>query len=127
MRRILYVLMIALSFFAPVKRLDIAKLLPVEAVAVCRIDDKVKLITDLENTGFGADVMEALADLKNSTAAVVYLDTAEFLMVGEGADNDAAQLLPYLKKSIVIGAYNGGDVRKEARYLDVHGQAEKPQ
>ena len=127
MRPILYVLIIVLSLFAPVKRLDIAKLLPVEAVAVCHSEGKVMLITDFENTGFGEDVTEALADLKNSTPAVVYLDTAEFLLVGEGADNDAAQLLPYLNKSIVIGAYNGGDVQKEARYLDVHGQAAKPQ
>ena len=54
MRRILYVLILVLAFIAPVDRLDIAKLQPIEAVAVYLEEGEVVLETDTGDLGRGA-------------------------------------------------------------------------
>lgn len=127
MRAALYVIILALMLFAPVNRLDIAKLQPVEAVAVYMESGEVVLRTDLGSTGRGPDAGQALQNLKDTTAAVVYLDTADYLLIAPGAEDAARQLMKNLKKTVQTGVYNGGDVQQEARYLDVHGNAEKPE
>lgn len=127
MKFILYALIIALSFFAPVTRLDIAKLSPVEAVAVYKEYGQVVLKTDEENEGRGKNVHLALADLKKKASVIIYLDTARYLLVGEGAAAEAAALQAYLKESVLVGNYAGGDVKEEAKYLDVHTDSAKPE
>ena len=126
MKIILYIIIVALTLLAPVKRLDIAKLSPVEAVAVYREDGQTVLITDEENIGRGADVHEALADLKESATAIIYLDTARYLLVGKDALAEGEALCRYLRRSVKFGAYNGGDVKEEAKYLDIHTDSAKP-
>ena len=127
MKFILYTLIIALSLFAPVTRLDIAKLSPVEAVAVYKEYGQVVLKTDEENEGRGENVHLALADLKKKAAVIIYLDTARYLLVGEGAETEAAALQAYLKEAVLVGNYAGGDVKEEAKYLDVHTDSAKPE
>lgn len=127
MRILLYIVILAAMLFAPVDRLDIAKLEPVEAVAVYMEDGQVVLQTDGESIGIGNTAQEALAELKENTLAVIYLDTADYLLVGEGAENAAQDLRQYLRESVQIGKYNGGNVKEEAKYLDVHGNAAKPE
>ena len=127
MKFILYAVIIALSLFAPVTRLDIAKLSPVEAVAVYKEYGQVVLKTDEENEGRGENVHLALADLKKKASVIIYLDTARYLLVGEGAAAEAAALQAYLKESVLVGNYAGGDVKEEAKYLDVHTDSAKPE
>ena len=127
MKFILYALIIALSLFAPVTRLDIAKLSPVEAVAVYKEYGQVVLKTDEENEGRGENVHLALADLREKASVIIYLDTARYLLVGEGAEAEAAALQAYLKESVLVGNYAGGDVKEEAKYLDVHTDSAKPE
>ena len=127
MRILLYIAILATMLFAPVDRLDIAKLEPVEAVAVYMEEGQITLQTDGENIGKGATAQEALADLKENALAVIYLDTADYLLIGEGAENAANDLRQYLRDSVQIGKYNGGNVKEAAKYLDVHGNAEKPE
>ena len=127
MKCILYALIIALSLFAPVTRLDIAKLSPVEAVAVYKENGQVVLKTDEENEGRGENVHLALADLKEKASVIIYLDTARYLLVAEDAAAEAAALQAYLKASVLVGNYAGGDVKEEAKYLDVHTDSAKPE
>ena len=127
MRTLLYIVILAAMLIAPVKRLDIAKLDPVEAVAVYVENGLITLRTDGEDVGRGVTVREALADLKENALSVIYLDTADYLLVGDGAENVASDLLQCLRKSVQIGKYNGGNIKEEAKYLDVHGNSEKPQ
>ena len=126
MRKILYIIILALSFFAPVQRLDIAKLLPVESVAVYMERGQVLLKTDTDNVGRGSTAPEALQNLKDTTAAIIYLDTADYLLIGEGEEAAAEQLRPYLRPSVRTGHYAGGDVKEETRYLDAHQNSAKP-
>lgn len=111
---------------APVDRLDVAKLEPIEAVAVYIEDGDVVLRTDTKAEGRGESVELALENLKVNTTAVVYLDTARYLLVGENAEQQARQLKQYLKPTIRQGVYAGGDVKEEARYLDAHSEGAKP-
>lgn len=127
MRILLYIVILVAMFFAPVNRLDIAKLEPVEAVAIYMEDGQVNLQTDGKSMGRGATAAEALQNLKENALAVVYLDTADYLLVGDGAQDAAQQLQEYLKNSVQIGRYSGGDVKDEAKYLDVHGNSAKPE
>lgn len=127
MRILLYIIILAALFFAPVDRLDIAKLEPVEAVAVYMEDGLITLKTDGEDTGRGTTAQEALTDLKENALAVIYLDTADYLLIGDGAEEAAKDLRQFLRESVQTGKYNGGNVKEEAKYLDVHGNAEKPE
>jgi hypothetical protein len=55
--------------FAPVKRMDITKLEPVEAIAVEKEKGKVVLTTDTQSVGTGTNTEKALVALKEQTHA----------------------------------------------------------
>lgn len=127
MRTVLYILIIILTFFSPVQRLDVAKLQPVEAVAVYMEQDIVILKTDTEDIGIGKTTQEALQNLKDTTPAVIYLDTAEYLLVAPGAEQYAEELKPHLKTSTKVRTYSGGEVKEEVKYLDAHDRSAAPE
>ncbi len=126
MRRLLYIVILSLCLFSPVKRLDIAKLEPVEAVAVVVRDGVVHIRTDTQSEGKGSTAEEALKALKENAPGIIYLDTARFLLVGEDAWEAADDLEGYLHSNIRIAPYRGTDVKEEAKYLDAHDLASKP-
>lgn len=122
MRFIIYIVILLSLFLAPVERVDIAKLLPIQAVAVYLEEGQVVLETDTENKGRGKDAVQALDALKANTPAVVYLDTAEYLLVSEDAVTNVEQLRAYLKPSVKVCVCDAaGNVKGSAKYLDVHG------
>ena len=126
MRRVLYGLILAALFFAPCTRMDVAKLLPIEAVAVYAENGDVVLETDTENRGRGADAEAALQNLKDITPAVVYLDTAEYLLVSEDAVRYVEQLRAYLKPSVKVCICEvSGRVKTMAKYVEIHGKTTK--
>lgn len=126
MRKILYVIILLVCVLCPVKRLDVAKLEPVEAVAITVEDGIVRLVTDTQSEGEGETAEEALRALKDNSSAIIYLDTARFLLVGEGAQNAAQELAAYLRANVRIAPYRGTDVKEETRYLDSHKLSSKP-
>ena len=125
MRWILYGVIIVLALIAPVAPLDVAKLQPVEAVAVRMENGRVILETDTEDRGEGATAAEALADMKNNATSVIYLDTAEYLMVEEGAEACVEELRPLLNDSVYVGADLGWAVKDQLQYYEVHGNLPK--
>ena len=125
MRKILSIVILMLSLAAPVKRLDVAKLQPVETVAVYYSGNAVVLETDTGDVGQGSTAVKALQDLKESACSVIYLDTAEYLLIGPNAQNAAAKLRPFLKDSVKVGSYHGGDIKKETAYWEIHGDLPK--
>lgn len=125
-RWILYITILLMLYVAPLERLDVAKLLPIQAVAVYTEGDSVVLETDTENKGKGASIADALQDLKENTPAVVYLDTAEFLMVSETAVSEMEEIKNYLKPSVKVCVCDAaGKVKDTAKYLDVHRKLPK--
>lgn len=123
MRKLLYVAILLSLFFVPLEKADVAKLLPVEAVAMYMEDGRVVLETDTQNTGKGISVAQALQNLKDTTPAVVYLDTAKYLLLSDDAISYAEELRQYLKPSVEVARWNAkGKVKDAAKYLSVHGE-----
>jgi len=117
---------LGLLFLAPVERLDVAKLEPVQTVAIYTDGGEVVLETDTQNMGRGADAKEALQDLEDNTPGVIYLDTAQYLLVTENAARYAEQLRGDLKPSVYVSMWDGkGEISNAARYLSVHGKLTK--
>lgn len=125
MRMVLYVVIIALLCLIPLERLNVADLEPVQVVAVCMREGEVTILTDTDDMGKGADVREALADMKAHTPTVIYLDTAEYLLVEPGAEEQARILGAELKGGVRVAPYNGGDLQQEAKYADLHNDLPK--
>ena len=122
MRKVVYIAILSLLFFAPLERVDVSKLLPIRAVAVYTQGEEVVLETDTEHKGTGRDALQALKNLKEETPAVVYLDTAEYLLVSQEAEIYIPQLSDWLKPSVKVSICDVREqVKEAAEYLDVHG------
>ena len=121
-RIVIYIITLGLLTLAPVKSADIGTLRPVEVVMVYRQEDTIVLATDTGDAGQGTDALAALENLKATTPGTIYLDTAEYLLLAEGAEDAAEQLKPVLKKSVrVCMADAAVDLKAAAKYLPVHG------
>ena len=126
MRKLIYALIIAALCLAPLRRADIAKLRPVQAFAMYLEENDVVLETDTGDLGRGENVLRALEDLKEKTAAVVYLDTADFLLVAENAVSRMGELAQHIKQSVKVCVCEAaGRVKEAAQYLEVHGNLPK--
>lgn len=126
MRIVIYVAVLGLLLLAPVNRLDVAKLEPVQTVAIYTDSGEVVLETDTQNMGRGATAEEALQDLEENTPGVIYLDTAQYLLVTEDAAQYVDQLRGELKQSVQVSLWDGkGEISQAARYLSVHGKTTK--
>lgn len=126
MRRILYIVVLALLFLAPVERLDVARLEPVQTVAISREADTIVVQTDTDNKGIGKTVDQAIENLEDTTPGVIYLDTAEYLLVAENAQDIVHALRSYLTPSVKVALWDGeGSVQSAAKYLGVRKDLQK--
>lgn len=126
MRGILYIIILSLLFLAPVERLDVAKLEPVQTVAISREADTIVVQTDTDNKGIGKTVDLAIENLEETTPGVIYLDTAEYLLVAENAQDIAHALRSYLTPSVKVALWDGeGSVQSAAKYLGVRKDLKK--
>ena len=126
MRIVLYAAILSLLFFAPVKGLEIDKLEPVQTVAVRMDNGAVVLETDTGNRGIGETVTLALEDMKAHTPGVIYLDTAEYLLIAECAETAAEALRAYLSANVRVGKWDGiGDVALAEKYLNIRSDLPK--
>ena len=126
MRCLVYTGIIAAMLLIPVRKLDAAKLIPVEAVAVTVQEGKVVIKTDTNDKGIGSTADEAIANLKVNSTGIVYLDTTRYLLYTEEAKEYADQIEDYMTSCVRKGVYSGGDVAEEAKYLDAHIESEEP-
>lgn len=126
MKMVLYIVILALLFLAPVKRLDVAKLEPVQTVAIYMQGDSVVLETDTGNKGEGVDTADALENLEEKTPGVIYLDTAQYLLVSEQAVAHVDSLRKYLTPAVSVCMWDGeGSVKSAAKYLAVRDDLPK--
>jgi hypothetical protein len=125
-RIILYIIICALTLLIPVERMDIAKLRPVETVILQKQGDVVTIATDTDDSGQGTDALQALQNMKETAKGIIYLDTAQYLLVSEDAADLVQQLRPHLKHSVTL--YKCElivDTKEVSRYLDIHGNGPK--
>lgn len=120
-RIIMYCVILAVLCVLPVERQDVADLEPIQAVWLSREEDTVMLETDTQDQGSGKTVSEALADMKQKSLGIIYLDTAQYLLVSENAREYIPDIAPYLKGSVRICLWDGaGEVADAARYMQSH-------
>lgn len=121
MRGVLYAVILASLFYVPLRRVNVADILPVEAIAVYIEGNKVVLEADTGDRGKGNSIQEALRNLEKESASIVYLDTARHLIVAPGAEQYVEQLRPMMRSSaqVCIGDAKG-HVEQTANYLSAH-------
>ena len=120
MRRILYIAILLILPFAPLHKLDISQLEPVEALGMRVVDNGIQVETDTGHRGWGNTVAEAVADIKEKTPGVIYMDTAKYLLLTEEAVVYAANLEPYLRDNIEVCIWDGeGSIIGAAEYLEL--------
>ncbi len=123
MKRIpIYIVLIALVFAVPLNRVDVGTLQPVEILAISKDNNLLVIRTDTNDVGVGKTVAGAIKDLKDTASGIVYLDTAEFLLLEKGCEYEGQQLKKWLKGSVrvcsTLGEINMDNV---AKYLRAHG------
>lgn len=125
-RAVIYAILLAGVFFAPVEKVDVAKLRPIEIIYVSREDQTVLLQTDTDDLGMGDDALSALENMKQTSPAVIYLDTAQYLLIGPGGEEAALQLKGVLKDNVQLcKTEEQVNLQQAARYLPVHGKLPK--
>ena len=126
MRIVVYTVILASLVFAPLERLDIAQLEPVQTLAVRVEDGIVQLETDTGSCGQGKTLAEAVADLKARTSGVIYLDTAQYLLLTESALPVVEELRTYLHSGTLVSMWDGtGSVAGAAEYLEIRDDLPK--
>ena len=123
MKRILIYIVILLAVLRiPLDYTDVGKLRPVETVAISREGGDYVITTDTGDQGKGATPEEALTDLVQTTPAVVYLDTARYLLLAKDATNVAENLRQIFRGTVQLYSYRGEvDMETVSKYLSVHG------
>ena len=103
MKRIgLYILLMAAALLVPVERADVGKLRPIETVSVYKENGWVVLRTDTDDIGIGGTAMQALQNMKDSASGIVYLDTAQYLLIDKEAEDAAEELRQALKDRVKL-------------------------
>ena len=97
------------------------KLRPVQLVSMYTQEGKIVLETDTEDSGTGETVEEAFDNLKRTTPAIIYLDTADYLLVTEQVLPYVERLDRYLKDNVKICQQAEPiNTKLAAQYLSVH-------
>ncbi len=120
-RIILYCLILGVVLVIPVKKLDIGKLEPVQAVWAYKENGNIILETDTQDRGEGQSVEQALGDMKVRSPGIIYLDTAQYLLISEEMVERLPELGKHLKDRIEVCLWDGaGEIQDAARYMASH-------
>ena len=118
---LLYIMLLLGALVVPKERVELGKLRPVETLYVYRQEEQLCLQTDLGDTGIGMNVDAAVADLRESSAGVVFLDTAEYLIVESPEEKLIRELGRYVKQSVrLCEGVDRIDPSEATSYLSAH-------
>lgn len=120
-RIVVYAAIAALVLMVPVKGNDVGKLRPVQAISVYKTGAQFVIETDTEDVGVGATADQALKNLKDTTPAIIYLDTADYLLLTEDVLDELQWLRDNLKSSVRLCMMRDRiEPKKAAEFLKVH-------
>ena len=120
-RIILYCILLAAALAVPIKKIDISDLEPIQVVRMDKQDNNIILQTDTGDQGIGENVQPALENLKQNSAGVIYLDTAQFLVVTEAAKEYIGSMKSFLKEKVRLCQWDGqGELSAVAKYMKSH-------
>lgn len=127
MKRILcYLAIMALVLSLPVRWQDVGKLRPVQVVSIYKEGTEFVMETDTKDKGFGQTPEQALRNLKETSMGIIYLDTAEFLLLTKETLEAPEVLRQELKKDIRLCMMEEPmDLVAASGFLSVHGELPK--
>lgn len=121
MKYLLYICILLAAVLVPDKGTDVGKLIPVEVVMISEDRGSITLRTDTGDSGTGDTLDAAISDLKAGAAGVIYLDTAEYLLLEEGLENQLNTIGGHLKGEVhLCHASEGISLEAVADFLSVH-------
>ena len=122
-RIVLYVLILGTAVLVPKERVDVGKLRPIEVIMICKEDEKIMLVTDTEDVGYGETVEEAFQNMQDTSYGVIYLDTAEYLLITPGTVTQIEYLRTKLKGTTRICQVTEGITTEGVgEYLSAHNE-----
>lgn len=125
-RIIIYIGILAALLFVPVESHNVGELIPVQAVALSKENGRVVIETDTGNRGIGETVRKALQNLKDTASGNIYLDTAQYLLLGKETGAAADELRSELKRSVrICETAKKVDLAQAVKFLRVHGNLPK--
>ncbi|MBQ3215530.1 MAG: hypothetical protein IJB11_05360 [Oscillospiraceae bacterium] len=99
---------------------DVARLQPMEVLAVTMEDDGVRIETDTGDAGRGANLEAAIDNLKSTTSGEIFLDTAEYLLIA-GCEPLLPELAAHLRPSCQVCLVEGEvELESVAQFLKIH-------
>lgn len=120
-RWIIYAAALAMLGISPLQGMDIGQLSPVETVWLTEQDGQVYIQTDGGDFGRGTDVPEALEQMNDSASRIIFLETADYLIIEEGKEELLEQVFKVLRPTCMIcKAEQMPDLRAATSYLRVH-------
>lgn len=126
MKWICYLAAVAAVLLLPSERMDIGKLKPVELIRMSMQDNQIVLKTDTGDIGKGETLELAVENMKKTTAGIIYLDTAEYLLLDRDMEENVESISNYLKDDVQLYQCRGEiNLEDAAAYLDIHGSGKK--
>lgn len=120
-RMVIYGVLLAAAILFPTETTQLGKMKPVETVLLRESQGMIAVETDTDDHGSGITVAQAIENLKESTAGILYLDTADYLLVSEEAKQHIPEMAKYLKEGTRVCVLSGElEICDAARYLEVH-------
>ncbi len=121
MRWILYLGLLAAALMVPLDKNNVGDLQPMEAIYLTRKDDLVVIKTDTEDLGIGDSLDEAVRNMHETTPGIVYLDTADFLILDPNAKELLWEMRGYVRPTVrVCLAEDEINIADAAAYLAIH-------
>lgn len=98
---------------------DVARLQPVEVVRIAMEGQSFAVEVDSGERGVGESLAHAVADLREGASAEVFLDTAEYVLLGSSVESE--ELLAFLRPSCMV-CYEVGeaDLSQVGSFLKTH-------
>lgn len=110
-----------LLLWKPFEATDVARLKPVEVIRLSTFAGGVLVETDTGDSGVGATIEKAIADLKNTTDGDVFLDTVDRLLISPTAVSLLPDLGAYLRPGCNVCIEMGRvELESVGAYLNIH-------
>ena len=118
---IIYGALLTAALLVPSNDVELGKMKSVETVSIRCEKGFVVVETDTEDMGSGETLTEALKDLEETTPGRIYLDTAQYLLIGGEAEGMVSQLKVMLKEGTRLCKREGEvDMKTVGEYLRHH-------
>lgn len=124
MKRLAVIMLLAVLvqyFGVPFRKTDVAKLKPVELIALSIAKGRTDVRTEGGDFGSGYNLQEALEDMKRTADGEIFLETVNNILVTDDAKDLVKELTAYLRPGCGISVYEGeADLETAAKYLGEH-------